>query len=681
MPNLLLILLLLTTCLAACADQEPIYVGGHAHGARNIQMLADLGVGNMIWIPKPNLIQDGNTPWDETNDVFADIDACLRNNMSFFVSQGRGLGMPIRTGGAECGGDGSGEMWDAATIRKMKKVAGSRFLGLHAEELDADLVQSALRPSFRSRYPEMFQYTDRAGGRKTFESELIKLKNMYQGYAPGVEFWPNLCITMHHSGFRIKSDLVIAELLEHLPTTELQLAYLRGGARQFDGRWGIWVSPWLGGTVPCEDKKLWPAPYATIGGGHSPSFLKRCLYLSYVSGARVFSVQNTDCLFSYKDPDNPDAGYKLAAWGSELKSFYDYVKDHAEPMRPIVPVAVLVDKDNGWAPGRLWGNWVEHDTVWGKLPTDRTDKMLSAYLDVLLPGYARTKDCWEKKVYYPGYFAPTPIGPFDIVSSDISSDKLADYSAVLVLGGIELSPDLLSTLKAYVRGGGTLYINVDQMRCREAWVQDREFLGTGIGGHSWKTAKGEHVIGSHVTSSIKIVPKTRLKGIEQTEYSAPWFYCVDTQLCGAEVVADDGAGHPVLLRNRFGSGWVYLSVPEYMMEGLGDCSARLSFFEDMIKGLAGRGPVSVTAPRASSPQSDISWIASYQGDSAVVLLVNHGASASSVDVTWREPCKGASVEVGLSEMTSQKRAHSTVFSLSIPPEDLVMIRILPRGDD
>lgn len=666
----------LVSCQPVCAGPMPLVVGGHAHGARNIQALADLGCGNMIWIPKPNLIKDGNTPWDETNDVFADINACLRKGMSFFVSQGRGLGQPIRMGGGEYGGDGSGTMWDAATIRKMQKMAGEKFLGLHAEELDADLVQSALRPSFRARYPEMFDFTDRASGRKCFETELTKLKDLYQGYGSGIKFWPNLCITHHHSGFRIGADLVIAELLEHLPTTELQLAYLRGGARQFGSEWGIWVSPWLGGTIPCEDKKLWPAPYATIGGGHKASFLRRCLYLSYVSGSRVFAVQNTDCLFSYKDPDDPGAGYTLAAWGAELKQFYDYAKNHSEPMRPIVPIAVLVDKDNGWAPGRLWGNWVEHDTVWGKLPTDRSDKMLSAYLDVLLPGFGRTKDCWEKKAYYPGYFAATPVGPFDIVSSDVSPEKLTDYSAVIALGDLDMSAALLNTLKTYVRGGGNLYINVDQMRSRERWVQDKDFLGTGVGGHAWKTGDGKLVIGSHIVGSYKIVPKQALRGVDQTEFQEPWFCIVDMQLSGAETVADDGAGNPVLLRNRYGKGWVYLSVPEYMMEGLGDYGRRLSFFESMLKGMAGMGPVSVTAPASTSPQSDISWVAAYQGaDSVIVALANHGSTEKAVEITWWGVSKDARLEVGQQPLSTDRQEARSVFGLTIPPEDVALLRI------
>jgi hypothetical protein len=58
----IIILALLTAgaCPAEARDEILLVVGEYDHGAKNIQALADLGVGNMIWIPKPNLIQDGN---------------------------------------------------------------------------------------------------------------------------------------------------------------------------------------------------------------------------------------------------------------------------------------------------------------------------------------------------------------------------------------------------------------------------------------------------------------------------------------------------------------------------------------------------------------------------------------------------------------------------------------------
>jgi len=212
------------------------------------------------------------------------------------------------------------------------------------------------------------------------------------------------------------------------------------------------------------------------------------------------------------------------------------------------------------------------------------------------------------------------------------------------------------------------------------------------------------VIGSHITGSRKIVlrkPTEPLfrdlseaetpKQMEQKEYQEPWFCTVDLQPCGAEVVADDGAGNPVLLRNDYGKGAVYLSVPEYMMEGLGDYGKRLSFFESMVRGLAGHGPISVTAPGSASPQADISWIASYQTPATmsrdlseaeiprhadvVVVIANHGSSRQSVDVTWRGGCKAAAIEVGKGDLKSRRQADSSVFSLDVQSEDVALLRI------
>jgi hypothetical protein len=63
-----------------------------------------------------------------------------------------------------------------------------------------------------------------------------------------------------------------------------------------------------------------------------------------------------------------------------------------------------------------------------------------------------------------------------------------------------------------------------------------------------------------------------------------------------------------------------------MMEGYDNYDKTLGFFREMILGLLG-GPVSVTAQGSQTPQADISWAASKQGDdSVVVVVVNHGKS-------------------------------------------------------
>jgi len=665
------------------AAERPLLVGGHAHGSENIQALADLGLGNFVWIPKFNQGM-GNTSWDSTPEaphgIYADVDACVANGLYFAVSQRRGLGEIWRPGGGHYGGDcWGGDIYDAETIRGIQQRGGELFAGLHAEELDADFIQSGLRPSFRSRIPHLYTFTDRAGGRTAFESELARIRDKYHGYTSRIEYWPNLCVSFHLSGFRIGADLVFAELLESLPTTELQLAYLRGGAQQFGSDWGVWVSPWYRGQVPCEDKDLWPAKPAAPGGGHRPSAFRRCLYLSYASGARVLTMQDTEPLFSRKDPADPQAGYALAPWGEELKTFWDYVKNHPERIEPIVPLAVMVDKDNGWAPGNLHGGWIDKEYVWAKLPTAWSDNMLSSFLDVLLPGYGRKSPGWwdEPGKLYPGYFASTPIGAFDIVASDAQAERLAKYPNVLLLGDIEMTEKVQANLRTYVKQGGNLFVNVYQMRCREAYVQDVELLGATVGmsvlaSPGWA---GGDIIGRRLISANAIHPRIALPGIRGETYQEPWFAMQDVQPISAEIMAADGESNPVLLRNRYGDGCAYLSTPEYMLQGWENQEQVLSYFADLIRGLVHAGPVTVNAPGMDTLQDGISWVASRRGDETVlIVLANHENTGKSVDIHWRGSCESAAIEAGGGKLEStHTEKEGALFRVTIPSEDVAVL--------
>jgi hypothetical protein len=619
------LLALLSLLMAYPGDGEtPLLVGGCAHGETNIQALADLGLGNFVWIPA-SVYATSNVPWDEENTTLRDVEVAVRNDMHFMVSVRRGLGDTLRPGGYQYGGHAD-EFLDESEVRAIGLLVGDRLWWLHGEELDADMHQQGLRPSFRTRSPELFRYQTRAGGRLSFEGELARLRQRYDGW--GGRFLPNLCMTYHHSGWRSGSPLVIAELLEHLPTTELQLAYLRGGARQFRGEWGVWISPWWIGQIPTEDKAMWPIEQATMGGGHSASSLRRCLYLSYVSGARLLCTQDTPPLLS----GDGNGGFRLGPWGRELADFWAYAREHSEPIEPTPGLAVLVDRDNGWCPAHLGINWALEETVWGKLPTDRTDRMLSSYLDVLLPGFGRTFEAVEERSdIYPGYFAATPHGPFDIVSSDVSSLELSAYRAVVCLGGLEMTPSLHSTLRAYVEGGGTLLINALQLCWREDWVDDPHLWGVslGMGGRAW----------TRIFSVTDIHLQEPVFSLEPGAWKEPWYAPVEVEPLSARVLASSTGGEPVLLENRFGEGRVYLSTPEFMQEGWGRQSARLGFFADLVGAMC-----EAVQPMDRGPTADISWITAQQGDDALLLLVNHASEAREVDLpgTWT----AASVEVG-----------------------------------
>lgn len=658
--------------VGASAERVPLLVGGHAHGADNIQALSDLGIGNFVWIPKYGYSM-GNTPWKDKNDILIDTEACVKNRMYFMISQRRGLGKSFKPGGGEYGGDTTPEIYSGSAIRRIQSMAGEYFVGLHAEELDIDLLQNSLRPGFRSRIPEIYNFTDRQGGRKAYEKELNRISKIYHGYGKGVRFMPDMCVTFQHSGFRCGGDIVMTEMLESLPNVELQLAYLRGGAQQFDKDWGIWVSPWYYGKVPSEDTELWPNTIAQPGEGHAPSSFRRCLYMSYVSGARVLTMQETEPIFSRKD----GGGYKLAAWGAELKNFWDYAKNNTEQMKPIIELALMVDKNNGWAPGHLNGDWIDRESVWGKLPIEKSDNMLSRYLDVLLPNYGREKDWWkEKGRTYPGYFAQSPAGAFDIVASDISAKKLSKYPYVFMMADFDMNKDLLSVLREYVQNGGNLFVNANQMRHKESFVQDVEFLGAAIGEkYEFSNWSGNNLLMRRIYTSDKIAVKKTIAGMTPGEYPEPWYAAQDIQLKGAEVIADDGSGNPVLIRNKFGEGYVYLSTPEYMLHGFDEYKQTLSLYRNMILNTIKTSPINVTSVGKNTSENDISWTASYQGDSVIAAIANHGKSNRKVDVHWRKPCKVGTVEVGSKEIESKQVESGMVFTVNVLSEDIILLRI------
>lgn len=601
------------------AAEPALYVGGHAHGAANIAALAELGLGNFVWIPKVGYSM-GNTPWDAEHEILADVDACLAHGLAFMISQRRGLGTEVRPGGFEYGGDCSGDLHPPETVAEIVRRAGPRFIGLHAEELDADLVQSAVRPIFRTRLPELYAFTDRAGGRAAFEAELVRQRDI--AHAAGAAYLPNLCVTHHHSGFRTGADLVIAEFFEHLPTTELQLAYLRGGALQFGRPWGVWVSPWFWGQVPCDDKELWPAAQAQPGGGHSAAALRRALYLAWVSGARLLTVQETEPLFS-RDGD----GWKLAAWGAELKSFWEVARERPEPMRPIVPLALLVDADGGWAPGHLWQDWNEQESVWGKLPAERSDAGLAGLLDALLPGFARTREAViERRDGYPGYFAATPLGPFDLVASDVSAEVLADYPAVALAGSVRWTPALREVLHRYVTGGGRLLLNALHLIDGERLVDDPALTG--------------------VRLQQRIEAAQRVVFADGVTLAEPWYAHVASEPAGAEVLARDEQERPVVYRHAVGAGEVWLATPEYLLAGWVERTRPLSLGAELLRRIAREPPVAVEG-------SDLSWVAARQGDEVVVCVANHSPE----------------------DRTAVLRAGEVVREVEVGGEDVALVRL------
>ena len=651
----------------------PLLVGGHAHGAENIRILKDLGLGNFVWIPKYGYAL-GNTPWDAENGYAQDIDAALESDFYYMVSHKRGLGDEFKKGGSLSGGD-------TATIypnteEDIAKVVsgGDKFIGWQAEELDADFLQTGLRPAFADRVPEVYNFDTPAQARINYETELQRLQK--QAYDMGGNFISNQLVTHQLNAFRAGNDIVMSELLEHGVNTELQLAYMRGGKQQFGNDWGVWISPWYYGTIPTADKALWTNDIAQIGGGHKPSSYKRALYESYVSGARVLTNQETEPLFAR---DELNDGYKTVLWGTELKNFWNYAKNNQETMKPASSFAIMVDRDNGWEPAHLWQDMNIRDSRWAQLPITDGDRMLSEYLNAFLPGYKRTSEAvQQRKDLYPGYFASTPVGNFDIVATDCDPSRLAQYDTVILLGDISMNDILMNTLQTYVNGGGELVINAYQS------MQDHQFYeAPDFYGYSFSRYDG-WLASDRVNGAGSIRMNTTMAYMPEEVYSANWFFTVNGVVDGAEIVAYTENGvqkDPAVVKNQFGRGTVYLTLTENMMTGLTEVPEPMSFYMDFLRAVVLDNNSYVKSMPAASDAGgtdDYSWMASYQGDDLVVLLSNHGASDGSVTVTLDDEIakENISVDVGAyTDFETQNIDGKTVITLRLKTEDITLLRV------
>lgn len=619
-------------------DDYPLLVGGMAHGKEFIGALDDLDMGNFVWIPKYGYSL-GNTDW--TNENYAsDAEFAAERGLYYMASHARGLGSDFKKGGFTAGGDTHAVTPSEPAEVKRVTSAGTDtsgknlFVGWHAEELDADLIQNA-RPAFGSRLPGIYDYTDAAGGRICYENELIRLQKVANGM--NGNFISNQLVTHQLNAFRAGNDVVIAELLEHGVNTELQLAYLRGGRNMFGNSWGVWISPWYFGEVPAADTGLFSNASASTTGGHKTASYRHALYESYVSGAQILTNQETEPLIAR---DLLNGGYKDILWGTELKNFWEYAKDYSSSkIRPANRTAVMIDRDNGWEVGRLWQNWYKEDTNWGKLPQSVGNKMLAQYLNVLLPGYGRTvEQVTSRTDLYPGYFASTPLGSFDMIASDISSERLAEYDNVVMLGEFEMNDILNSNLRSFVKGGGNLIMTAYQSMANGCFYEDPELYG-----YTFQDFEGmnysDRVCYSTTVKKLVSSDSEDLCYVNDT-YTSDQFWSLLGVVGNADVLAvETSKNSPVLVSNEYGRGRVFLGLTEWLMDENGNM---MDFYADTIRSvLLNSSPDVFVYSASENGTNDFSYQVSYRTNAdgrrqMLILLSHYGLRDGKVTLEFNE---------------------------------------------
>jgi hypothetical protein len=140
-----------------------------------------------------------------------------------------------------------------------------------------------------------------------------------------------------------------------------------------------------------------------------------------------------------------------------------------------------------------------------------------------------------------GFLTPTPYGDsFDVITNRCHPEVLKQYPAVMLLGDVEMTPEVVGRLTDFVRGGGDLLLDAGHARSLP-----EQMSGLRLG----DTAKG----------CLSCSPVSG-----QTLEEQPFTYTTST-LAGATTLLASEHGHPLMTVNRVEQGRVTVCTVDHWM--------------------------------------------------------------------------------------------------------------------
>jgi hypothetical protein len=239
---------------------------------------------------------------------------------------------------------------------------------------------------------------------------------------------------LYHMALRLGAKNVMAEIGNQVPLTAMQIACVRGAARQYGKSFGVYYEPWGGAPFGCPCAIGW-SPWLPGGDkpdnklmgyqirpelGSSRSLHRRLLYYSWLSGASWLAEEwGAENVFSsWKD-------YPLTEYGKVLKEFLEVTSKY-RIVKPIVPAALVLPAGTTGIDLRYVS--AQKDQLYEMMGPDD--------LHLRLRHFAR--EVLGTRPYKSGNddFNLTPsqwIGSFDVLSADASVAVKARYRLLVFL--------------------------------------------------------------------------------------------------------------------------------------------------------------------------------------------------------------------------------------------------------
>lgn len=332
--------------------------------------------------------------------------------------------------------------WTVAPEHKavLLKVFGDRFLGFDNGEQDGRYIGG---------YADRGTFTDRQGGWADFvawDKRICADSQDYMNATGSLNY-------SHYYGERGDRMLGL-ETAQGLPSDTLMLAFLRGAGKQY-GRltyqatsvwnrygWNVWSGRHTEGAN---------------GYGYGPnkgcslSLHRRLFMAGFLGGHSIAGTETAQFTADRLSNGAPE----LSPLGRQHLDLVKWTRAHPERGVQYTPVAFMLDFANGWnMPRHLYRG--DKYKVWGKLPYDKGDYLIDNVFRMVWPGYEDASYLRNER----GFLTPTPYGDlFDVITNRCHPDVLKQYTSVMLLGEVTLTPEVVANLTAFVDGGGDLLLD------------------------------------------------------------------------------------------------------------------------------------------------------------------------------------------------------------------------------
>jgi hypothetical protein len=338
----------------------------------------------------------------------------------------------------------------------------------------------------------------------------------------------------HYYGER-NCRLLGLETAQGLPSDTLMFAFLRGAGKQYGRLLTQATSIWNRfGYNMYHGRKTDGANGYGYGPnkGCSQSLHKRLFFSSYLGGHSIVGTETSQ----FTADELPNGAPELSPLGRQHLDLRAWFGKHPDRGVMVTPVAFMLDFYNGWnMPRHLYRG--DKYKIWGKFPYEKGDYLVDGLFRAIWPGY---EDCSYLRNER-GFLTPTPYGDiFDVITNRCHPSILKQYQCVMLLGEVEMAPEVVAGLVEFVRGGGDLVLDAGSARSLPG-----ELVGMKLGDQ----AKG--------CASLLLTTGATFE--EQ-----PYAYTVAQPAAAVPLLVNEH-GHPLVALNRVERGRVIVGTVDHWM--------------------------------------------------------------------------------------------------------------------